>query len=389
MKKRAPREISLKLSRWLSLRGRGRTVVAVDEQSSPLMCDNVKVWCEQQENSLCWAETVLEPKSLTRKFPHTIEPNIHERFLERHYYTIPEKYLARISKVRLVGKNGLVILPDGSVSVETMYSRERVKEDLALQKWPTLKTRKMPGSYYSLLMLWGWEGNYYHWLHDVLLRLHEIINRLPKDVLFISPPKLKPFQIDSLRVLGIDPEQLVFFSGDEIWELEELYYSPPTARTGHSSAAALDWFRQKTSDAYGINPGGHRRIFISREMAARRAIANMDEIRPVLDEYDIEVWKAETLSFRDQADLFSQAELIVSTHGAGLTNVLFAKSGTQVLEIFEPNYILYTYWTMCDALQHDYWYFVGETGSNRDGGSRADVIVSPEKLRTALTKLVL
>ena len=42
------------------------------------------------------------------------------------------------------------------------------------------------------------------------------------------------------------------------------------------------------------------------------------------------------MSVRDQIDHFAAADAIVGLHGAGLTNLVFAKPGARVLEIFAP-----------------------------------------------------
>jgi capsular polysaccharide biosynthesis protein len=61
--------------------------------------------------------------------------------------------------------------------------------------------------------------------------------------------------------------------------------------------------------------------------------------------------------------LFAQAAVLVTPHGAGLTNMLFAAPGLQVVEMVEPSMldVAYIYWAMADELGHDYWYFVTES----------------------------
>ncbi len=53
-----------------------------------------------------------------------------------------------------------------------------------------------------------------------------------------------------------------------------------------------------------------------------------------------ETWKVVRLEehpVREQAAMFYHARQIVSVHGAGLTNLVFAQPGARVVEIFPPD----------------------------------------------------
>jgi capsular polysaccharide biosynthesis protein len=47
----------------------------------------------------------------------------------------------------------------------------------------------------------------------------------------------------------------------------------------------------------------------------------------------------ENLPIEEQVRCFSEASHVVSTHGAGLTNLLWCEPGTKVIEIQDPNMI--------------------------------------------------
>jgi len=42
-----------------------------------------------------------------------------------------------------------------------------------------------------------------------------------------------------------------------------------------------------------------------------------------------------TMSVLEQIELFSNADVVIGTHGAGLANILFCKPNTKVIEIFQ------------------------------------------------------
>ncbi|MBU2977221.1 sulfotransferase [Alteromonas sp. C1M14] len=76
-----------------------------------------------------------------------------------------------------------------------------------------------------------------------------------------------------------------------------------------------------------------RKFFIDRSGANSRNIVNIVQLNDLLDKYKIEKVKLESLSLLEQIELFSCAELVIGVHGAGLTNVMFCKSDTNVIEI--------------------------------------------------------
>jgi capsular polysaccharide biosynthesis protein len=369
----------LKLQSWL------RPVVA-ERKAEPPVCENVKNWGATQPEVEC--EIIYSARRLSRQLPQTLEPDIHEIFHKRLEYVVPEKYLARLSQARLVGPNGMMILTDESFALELTFDNLRLlqAETIYGKSLPSRK-RKMQGSYYSLLLLWADIGNYYHWMHDVLLRLYLIIDKLPTDVQLILPANLKPFQRETLEMLGLGKYPWLFFSGDEIWELETLYYSPPTSRSGHDLAEADFWLRDAILEQGQItksNPS--RRLYISRRNADHWRIANEDLVEACLRNYGFESVLTESLTVCEQAMLFSEATMIVSNQGSGLTNMLFAPQGAKVLDIQDPTNPRYGYWTMSEALKHSYWYFWAEPLPRAE--SVPDLRVPMEKLNDTLKMMV-
>ena len=107
-----------------------------------------------------------------------------------------------------------------------------------------LARRRKEGDYFSLLGKFSNSGNYYHWIHDGLLRLHGAEQYLPRCVKYLVPPTLQEFQRETLNILGLREEQLVPFRGDEVWECERLWFAsmPPS---GAEVTDAVTWLRER------------------------------------------------------------------------------------------------------------------------------------------------
>jgi capsular polysaccharide biosynthesis protein len=135
-----------------------------------------------------------------------------------------------------------------------------------------------------------------------------------------------------------------------------------------------------------VQPRPIRRIFVSRKSATRgRKITNEAEVEGYLQSLGFETILLENLSFGDQVAVFAQAAVVVGSHGAGFTNMLFSPPGLQIVDIFEPLYVQHCFWTMSEALGHRYSYFFGETVPA--AGTDADIAVPIRKLAAAIERL--
>ncbi len=271
-----------------------------------------------------------------------------------------------------------------------MYGRRNVERDPAY-----LIPRRRPvvtksGDYFSLVVNWAVqaEGNYYHWLHDTVERLFGVVPLLPAGTMFVVPATLKPFQYETLGLVGIEDHQLVHFSGEEVWELETLHFAPPTANSGSHRRDADEWLRDRIFQGFGVAPAAaSRRIFISRRMMPTRRLVNEDDVEDYLRRYGFETCVPETLSLREQVELFSQAEIVVSTHGSAFTNMLFSPRGLIVIDMIQPSMrsLAYVFWAMAEELGHQYWYF--DADSVPRIGHQDDTSVPLEKLAATLERL--
>ncbi|MET4107219.1 glycosyltransferase family 61 protein [Hymenobacter sp. UYP22] len=99
-----------------------------------------------------------------------------------------------------------------------------------------------------------------------------------------------------------------------------------------------------------------RRLYISR--GGRRRVLNEEPVRALLQAHGFEIIEDEPRSVSAQIELFQEAAVIVTPHGAGLTNLLWCEPGTKVLEFcydgYRPNYFYY----LCTALHLHYQFLV-------------------------------
>lgn len=366
----------------------------------PKICINVKTWMKGQPNALgrVVCEQILEPQEFYIALPNTVEPAVHPRFFQkmarRSPYRSPEKYLVSIGNARLVSQSGGVILPDGQYALEPLMTEAHLMstpEYRSFAQRQLTKIRKVskPGAYYSLLQLYCNGSNAYHWLHDVLQNLYLTIEHLPEDVTFIVPHGLREWQYDSLAAVGIDRHQTCALPPGEVWELETLFFSPPAKGLGQDLPGLNEWIRDACYRKFEIDASAiaqDQLIYVSRELARGRKIANESAMESFLEARGFKKYLLESMSFEQIVRLFARAKVVISPHGAGLTNVMFSQAGTKVIEIFEPTAkeLGACYWSLCTAMKHDYWYLFGEKVDNPQAPEQPNIKVSIEKIAQAL-----
>lgn len=240
--------------------------------------------------------------------------------------------LVRISGARVRDSVGFVILPDGSFCEQCTWFPPYLIDHPAYYARFRRK-RKIDGDVFSLLGVFS-EG-FYHWFHDTLPRLQNSIEHLPSDTKYLIHSNPRKYQMDSLAAFGISKKQLIYQSdiGDTI--IENLWFATPA---GNGIVGDFNTLKKVSSKlkSYLVNKNNskktYNRIYISRKKAAR-SIVNEEAIEPLLKYHGFEFLLLEDLPLNQQAEIFSQADVIIGAHGAGLTNTIYSNPNTFVGEI--------------------------------------------------------
>ena len=104
----------------------------------------------------------------------------------------------------------------------------------------------------------------------------------------------------------------------------------------------------------------------------------------MLKQFGLESYCLEDISFLDQIRLLAQAKLLISNHGAGLTNMLFMPAGSRVIEFRKENDCINNcYFSLANALGLDYLYLL--TKPLKDDHN-SDVMIDSDQLKSLLEK---
>lgn len=235
----------------------------------------------------------------------------------------------------------------------------------------------------------SWTGNYFHWFADALPKLLAVEAELKgHKVLVPGSYKKYPYIESSLQKMGFD---FIYFNDEvvslkkfkkykikELLIVDELRYFNP---------AVMEMLRKRLSAEYYKDTVPHKKVYISREKAVRRKILNEHEVIKTLREFGFEIHYFEDYDFDQQIKLIIECKFLVSIHGAGLTNILFMKDRTNVMEFkMEEDYINGCYYSLANSVGINYYYLLCKGNDKKT--QEADFTVNVQKLSLAIRQMI-
>ena len=197
---------------------------------------------------------------------------------------------------------------------------------------------------------------YYHWIVDILPRLGILqkagitIDQL--DNILVREVRLS-FQSETLERLNIRKEQVLETKHNSHFTCERLLHvNINNGINLKMNRFVPEWLRYQ----FGSERSNKERIklYISRPAGVRRGISNELELLPLLEARGFQIATMEGTSVKDQAELLSRADVLVSPHGGALTNMLFCRPGIKVVELFS-RHVYPFYYGLAQCCAHEYF----------------------------------
>jgi len=200
---------------------------------------------------------------------------------------------------------------------------------------------------------------YYHWLCETLPRIY-LLTLLsfenPKVILPGSTTKNVAFIRESLSLLfpNID---FSFTKNRNVLNLRELVWISQMGKPYQFNSLLMTEFRGFIRSIIKVDcicP--RKRLHISRKKAIRRKILNENEVESVLDKFGFKTVCLEDYSFEEQIKMFSQSDIVIGIHGAGLSNMIFMPENSFVLELQRRMPYSSCFYSLANALDFNYYY---------------------------------
>lgn len=244
--------------------------------------------------------------------------------------------------VSLVDENSLLL---ADVSVEW---GKKPDENWVFRRLALPKAQFLPGRTLVLASTGG--DTYFHWMTDVLPRL-----RLAEkagyelscfDRILVNGGE-QPFQRESLARWGVPPEKCQKLPAREhAFVLEDAILPSLPGLPGVVPPETTEFLSGHFGES---GTKGAKKILIGRAGAKHRFWANEEEVLEHLRPQGFTRIECSRLTLREQAEVFRSAEMVVGAHGAALTNLVFCRPGTRVVELFSPRYVNPCYRDLCAA----------------------------------------
>jgi capsular polysaccharide biosynthesis protein len=263
-------------------------------------------------------------------------------------FTAP--FVLSIPNGSVVGVRGDVVTADGTIFTNVSPEIPRRSNHHFLLDGGNLpKPRRVPGT--VAVLNCGPYRNYFHFLFDAMSRLR-LFRQAAISADYYCVAQHTPFQRELTTLFGIREDQIIPLEKGTHVVAEQLIASSlpglhQISEQVHLKDIATYRFVRETilaqvdQDATQPVPN----LYVQR--TATRTLANEDELLAHLQrQEDWEVVRLEEHSVLEQAAMFYHARQIVSVHGAGLTNLVFAQPNARVVEIFPPDLLEPIYFQM-------------------------------------------
>lgn len=242
-----------------------------------------------------------------------------------------DDFVALLDGGRVCHTSALTITPENRVLVDT--STITLESDLPTNP---LRLRYMPkpvrqaGCLATISCLMPY--NYYHWLLEAIPRIDLYERAGVRADRFYAPTRFT-FQRDLLRLAGISADRITTATVNRHIVADRLAASSLRL---NSTRWKTDFLFRRFTAGLDQTATPQARVFISRRRRGKRILANDNAVFAALEPLGFRRYDLETLPAAEQIRLFFNAEIVVGPHGAGMTNLVFCRPGTKVVEINTP-----------------------------------------------------
>jgi capsular polysaccharide biosynthesis protein len=265
----------------------------------------------------------------------------HPRLADEETFLSPPGFRVEMGEAKVFGPTPAVCDAHNQLIVEASGDWGKKPEQLGISRnlFPP-SCKRVSGSTFLSACL-GAE-TYFHWMTDtlpMLLREQQITGRLARFENFLMHPHIKRFHWESLEALGLDPKKVKLLEKGRGYRCEKLIFHTPHHVSGRPPAPVL---KKVAGLFFRPDPGRQNsfpRLAIFRKGVQSRSFLHPEELEEVLSRRGFIFYDPEQHSIQEQARMFHGARVVLAAHGSALTNLIFCRRGTKVIELFSSRYV--------------------------------------------------
>lgn len=235
---------------------------------------------------------------------------------------------------------------------------------------------KTDEKYLLVFDLWAY-SNYFHWMVDSMCRLVHWKDMLHEYTVLL-PAEPQPFMTETLKMLGVvktmPVKKVTFFKA------AVLHLPNYSAWSGQQNPIVLKKVRDLVLETVA-EQGRYEKVFVSRADARNRKVHNEAEVWAELEKRGFSRVIFSGMSVAGQVLVVKNAKYIVTSHGANMTNAIFAREA-KVLELLRNDKPNFCYWSTLSCLEISYYYQLCEVSGHDN------LLVDIERFKLNLDKLL-
>lgn len=342
---------------------------------------------------MIYKKKILNTELIRRLNNNQIEKKHLDLFKNDLFYKSSKSYIYYLKNIK-ISSNGLIDTNDLNIikdylSFNSITKFVYLKKIFLLIKYKFLiiKNISQKKKYYrgkNYLYIHNRNSlGYFHWITDTLIKLVILPNHVLKKYIIILPKiyKKKVF-IDCLKYHKVN---FVFLENKKTHLFEEISYLGELHRSGSPRPKILAKFSKKLA----LQNVANLNVFISRNKSSRRKLKNENNLIAILKKYNFEIVYMEELNFKKQIEIMSKTKIVVGLHGAGLTNIIWMKKNSHLIEIKpKSEKYLNCYFNISQALGLNYHYSIcakaNYFSTSKTSDYNADILDLEKKIQSIL-----
>lgn len=341
----------------------------------------------------------------TCNLPEEIEAKYRELFVKRLNYTFEKSDEIKLLKNVFLSNTG-TILHNLSIPINSAENLIGfVDKNFFFMRWKLTLEQFLVCKYGKSLKLHmcsedeiyfsihtPWFG-YFSWITTYLPRLLHAIKKVPESILLFPEEWINIKYVKETMEL-IYPYKVHIIPKDHHSIMPKFNLIPCRRWTSHFDKSELLAVKNLFYEKLNIieNEIPCKKIYISRKKAARRKITNEVELEFLLKDQDFEIVCLEDLALSEQIKLLSNAKIIISAHGAGLTNINFMKKKSHIIELTPilsdfANF-RFPFWRMASLIELNYYCLFCDRTNSKTDEYESDIYVNIKELSNLVAKII-
>jgi hypothetical protein len=309
----------------------------------------------------------------------------------RNTDSVPESFALDLRQVQVVTTDAWVRTSSGAVVSDIWAEKGYSTEATASLEVSGVRPPDLVLEGTSACLAMPWLPNYYHWTLQAVPRFHLISKIVDPGGIdhWIVPATLPAYVQEWLHLLKIPPEKWIHASPGAI-ACERLIASSIPGPNRWIPEWAIEFLRAKTLPNIEGKTETPRIFYLSRNEKDKRRILNRKAFQQLMEDHAIPSMELDGKTVLEQAELFNRADLIISLHGAALTNLIYCKPGATLIEILPKNLTVPCYFKLLQTLKLKHFISMGLEPRVPSPFYRtspdADVIVNLAQIRAFLER---